>query len=87
MFQDDYWAGCGACRAYLLLLFPMESQRLRFGFVPFAEIWNGQLVVLGFVIGLAPEWLRGVGISARADFASDPVRSVLAVAGSSIGET
>jgi hypothetical protein len=32
------------------LLFPMESQQLRFGFVPFAEIWNGRLM-MDFVIG------------------------------------
>jgi hypothetical protein len=40
----------------------MDSQQPRFGFVPFAEIWNGRLAMLGFVIGLATEWLTGVGI-------------------------
>ena len=42
----------------------MDSQQLRFGFVPFTEIWNARLVMLDFVIGLATEWLSGVVISA-----------------------
>jgi hypothetical protein len=33
----------------------MDSQQLRFGFAPFAEIWNARLVMLDFVIGLATE--------------------------------
>jgi len=34
----------------------------RFGFVGFAETWNGRLAMLGFVIGLATELLTGQGI-------------------------
>jgi ferrochelatase len=34
----------------------------RFGFVDFAETWNGRLAMLGFVIGLSTEILTGQGI-------------------------
>jgi ferrochelatase len=34
----------------------------RFGFVGFAETWNGRMAMLGFVIGLATELLTGQGI-------------------------
>jgi ferrochelatase len=34
----------------------------RFGFVAFAETWNGRLAMIGFVIGLATEILTGQGI-------------------------
>jgi len=34
----------------------------RFGFVVFAETWNGRLAMLGFVIGLGTELLTGQGI-------------------------
>jgi ferrochelatase len=34
----------------------------RFGFVEFAETWNGRMAMLGFVIGLATELLTGQGI-------------------------
>jgi hypothetical protein len=34
----------------------------RFGFVNFAETWNGRLAMLGFTIGLATELLTGQGI-------------------------
>ncbi len=37
----------------------------RFGFVNFAETWNGRLAMLGFVIGLATEVLTGQGILAQ----------------------
>jgi hypothetical protein len=33
--------------------------------VPSAEIWNGRLTMLGFVIGLAAELLIGQGIRAQ----------------------
>ena len=33
-----------------------------FGFVAFAETWNGRLAMLGFVIGLGTELLTGQGI-------------------------
>lgn len=40
----------------------MESQQSKFGFTLFAETWNGRLAMLGFVIGLATEFLTGQGI-------------------------
>lgn len=33
-----------------------------FGFVDFAERWNGRLAMLGFVIGIATEAITGTGI-------------------------
>ena len=41
---------------------PMNASEPRFGFVAFAETWNGRLAMLGFVIGLATELLTGQGI-------------------------
>ena len=40
----------------------MDQASPRFGFVEFAETWNGRLAMLGFVIGLATELLTGQGI-------------------------
>ncbi|MBF2002831.1 MAG: high light inducible protein [Synechococcales cyanobacterium C42_A2020_086] len=40
----------------------MENQQPKFGFTSFAETWNGRLAMLGFVIGLATEYLTGQGI-------------------------
>jgi ferrochelatase len=40
----------------------MSTSDSRFGFVAFAETWNGRLAMLGFVIGLATELLTGQGI-------------------------
>ncbi|MGF1520472.1 chlorophyll a/b-binding protein [Nodosilinea sp. P-1105] len=40
----------------------MESSESKFGFVNFAETWNGRLAMLGFVIGVATELLTGQGI-------------------------
>lgn len=37
----------------------MESNESKFGFVAFAETWNGRLAMLGFVIGVATELLTG----------------------------
>ena len=34
----------------------------RFGFVNFAETWNGRLAMLGILIGLSTEILTGQGI-------------------------
>ena len=34
----------------------------RYGFVNFAEIWNGRLAMLGILIGLLTELLTGQGI-------------------------
>ena len=41
---------------------PMADTNSRFGFVAFAETWNGRLAMLGFVIGLGTELLTGQGI-------------------------
>ena len=41
---------------------PMTDSTSRFGFVAFAETWNGRLAMLGFVIGLGTELLTGQGI-------------------------
>jgi ferrochelatase len=40
----------------------MTESSSRFGFVAFAESWNGRMAMLGFVIGLATELLTGQGI-------------------------
>ena len=40
----------------------MAESNTRFGFVAFAETWNGRLAMMGFVIGLATELLTGQGI-------------------------
>ncbi len=40
----------------------MTNSSSRFGFVTFAETWNGRLAMLGFVIGLGTELLTGQGI-------------------------
>lgn len=40
----------------------MENQENKYGFTQFAETWNGRLAMLGFVIGIATEWLTGQGI-------------------------
>jgi hypothetical protein len=40
----------------------MTDTPSRFGFVAFAETWNGRMAMLGFVIGLATELLTGQGI-------------------------
>ncbi|MBD3883795.1 high light inducible protein [Phormidium tenue FACHB-886] len=40
----------------------MENQQPKFGFTQFAETWNGRLAMMGFVIGLATEFVTGQGI-------------------------
>jgi hypothetical protein len=40
----------------------MTEEQTKFGFTQFAENWNGRLAMLGFVIGLATEFLTGQGI-------------------------
>ena len=40
----------------------MADTAPRFGFVAFAETWNGRLAMLGFVIGLGTELLTGQSI-------------------------
>ena len=39
-----------------------ENMQPRFGFVNFAEMWNGRLAMLGIAIGLSTELLTGQGI-------------------------
>ena len=39
-----------------------EPNQTRFGFVEFAETWNGRLAMIGIVIGLSTELLTGQGI-------------------------
>ena len=43
---------------------PQESE-VRYGWVPFAESWNGRLAMLGLLVGLATEILTGQGILAQ----------------------
>ncbi|MDB9525111.1 chlorophyll a/b-binding protein [Oscillatoria sp. CS-180] len=40
----------------------MTEEQGKFGFTRFAENWNGRLAMLGFVIGLATEYVTGQGI-------------------------
>ena len=40
----------------------------RFGFVNFAETWNGRLAMMGFVIGLGTELLTGHSILGQLGF-------------------
>ncbi len=40
----------------------METTDSKFGFVQFAEAWNGRLAMLGFLIGIATELMTGQGI-------------------------
>jgi len=40
----------------------MTASTPRFGFVAFAETWNGRLAMLGVVIGLGTELLTGQSI-------------------------
>ena len=47
--------------AHIQQVQPM-SDNARFGFVNFAETWNGRLAMLGIVIGLGTELLTGQGI-------------------------
>lgn len=39
-----------------------EQQDTKFGFTAFAETWNGRLAMLGFIVGIATEFLTGQGI-------------------------
>jgi hypothetical protein len=47
---------------YFLPVGDSNTTTPRFGFVAFAETWNGRLAMLGFVIGLGTELLTGQGI-------------------------
>ena len=39
-----------------------DNVQPRFGFVNYAEIWNGRLAMMGILIGLSTELLTGRGI-------------------------
>ena len=39
-----------------------EENQPRYGFVNFAETWNGRLAMMGILIGLTTELLTGQGI-------------------------
>ena len=39
-----------------------DNPEPRYGFVNFAEIWNGRLAMIGILIGLTTEVLTGQGI-------------------------
>jgi ferrochelatase len=43
----------------------MADSTPRFGFVTFAETWNGRLAMMGFAIGLGTEILTGQSIAAQ----------------------
>ncbi len=45
-----------------------ESVEPRFGFVKYAERWNGRLAMIGIVIGLGTELLTGQGILGQMGF-------------------
>ena len=50
------------------------SDNARFGFVNFAETWNGRLAMLGIVIGLGTELLTGQGILSQIGLGCFPLR-------------
>jgi hypothetical protein len=41
---------------------PEERNAMKFGFSPQAEIWNGRLAMLGFVIAIAIELFSNQGV-------------------------
>lgn len=43
----------------------MQHQEPKLGFTRFAEIWNGRLAMLGFVIAIMIELITGRGILAQ----------------------
>jgi len=45
-----------------------ESSEPRFGFVNFAETWNGRLAMMGLIVGLGTELLTGQGILGQMGF-------------------
>ena len=42
-----------------------QDSENRYGWVPYAESWNGRLAMLGLLVGLATEILTGQGILAQ----------------------
>ena len=47
---------------YRVFEFFNDAMDSKFGFSSFAEIWNGRLAMMGFIIGLGTEILTGQGI-------------------------
>ena len=45
-----------------------ENSQPRFGFVDFAETWNGRLAMIGLIIGLSTELITGQGILVQMGF-------------------
>ena len=45
-----------------------EEGQPRFGFVNYAETWNGRLAMIGILIGLSTELLTGQGILGQMGF-------------------
>ena len=41
---------------------PEDRNAVKFGFTPQAEIWNGRLAMLGFVIAIAIELFSNQGV-------------------------
>ena len=39
-----------------------EDNQPRFGFVEFAETWNGRMAMMGILLGFGPELITGQGI-------------------------
>ena len=48
--------------AYRIVMLCNKAMNSKFGFSTFAEIWNGRLAMMGFIIGLGTELLTGQGI-------------------------
>ena len=45
-----------------------EESQTRFGFVNFAETWNGRLAMMGILIGLGTELITGQSILRQIGF-------------------
>ncbi len=45
-----------------------DPSQPRFGFVNYAETWNGRLAMLGILVGLSTELLTGQGILGQIGF-------------------
>ncbi len=44
---------------------PTNLQETGFGWIPYAETWNGRLAMIGLFLGLLTETLTGQGILAQ----------------------
>ena len=47
---------------YKIIKFRKGSMDSKWGFTNFAEMWNGRLAMMGFIIGLGTELLTSQGI-------------------------